>query len=221
MNTALARFLSLVLHPLLIPTLLFGIIFYAAPMVVENLEVFNEQQSVDFFGLKLSFKAGLLLLVFFFTFLIPSYLLYVLYRLKVIKSLTMENLQDRRLPYLMIVVLYTIFSYASFRYMTLLPEVTVIMTSITFSISCVAFISLYWQISAHATGMGGVIGSLLALTLKLELGGLLAPVLAVIVLTGFLMSARLYLNAHTPRQIMVGLLLGAVICSTTLFVFIQ
>lgn len=190
-------------------------------MVVQNLEVFNEQQSVDFFGLKLSFKAGLLLLVFFFTFLIPSYLLYVLYRLKVIKSLTMENLQDRRLPYLMIVILYTIFSYASFRYMTLLPEVTVIMTSITFSISCVAFISLYWQISAHATGMGGVIGSLLALTLKLELGGLLVPVLVVIVLTGFLMSARLYLNAHTPRQIMVGLLLGAVICSTTLFVFIK
>ena len=220
MNTALARFLSFILHPLLIPTFLFGIIFYGAPLAVYNLQAFNEQQSIDFFGLKFSFKAGLLLLVFFFTFLIPSYLLYVLYRLKIIKSLTMENLQDRRLPYLLIVILYTVFSYASFRYMKLLPEMTVIMASITFSISCVAFISLYWQISAHATGMGGVIGALLTLTLKMHLDTLLIPVLAVIILAGFLMSARLYLNAHTPRQIMVGLVLGVVVCSTTLFVFI-
>ncbi|MDR6194410.1 phosphatase PAP2 family protein [Siphonobacter sp. SORGH_AS_0500] len=220
MNTALARFLSFVLHPLLIPTVLFGIIFYAATPAVANLAAFNGEQTIDFFGIKLSFRAGLLLLVFFFTFLIPSYLLYVLYRLKVIKSLTMENLQDRRLPYLVIVMLYTIFSYASFRYMALLPEVTVVMASITFSISCVAFISLYWQISAHATGMGGVLGGLLALTLKLGLSSLLIPFLIVTLLTGFLMSARLYLNAHTPRQILVGLLLGAIVCGTTFYIFI-
>ncbi|OZI07979.1 hypothetical protein BWI93_11700 [Siphonobacter sp. BAB-5385] len=221
MKTGLARLLSFVLHPLLIPTVLCGILFYTAPFTVANLESFNGQETIDFFGVKLSFRFGLLLLVFFFTFLIPGYLLYVLYRLRIIRSLTMERLEDRRGPYLIIVLLYTIFSFASFRYLVLLPQLTVVMASVTFSVSCVSFISLYWQISAHATGMGGVIGGLIALTARFGTTSLLAPLVIFIVLTGLVMSARLQLNAHTPRQILAGLLLGAFICGTTFYTFWQ
>ncbi|MFT4033493.1 MAG: hypothetical protein QM669_13825 [Siphonobacter sp.] len=220
MNTRLARFLSVALHPLVIPTLFFGIIFYAAPVAISNLEAFNSQQSIDFFGLKLSFKLGLLLLIFFFTFLIPSYLIFVLYKLKVLRSLTMETLTDRRIPYLLTVLLYTLFSFASFRYLNLLPQITVVMVGVTFSISCVAFISLYWQISAHATGVGGLLGGLTALAVRLQINDLLEPILQCILLAGLLLSARLYLNAHTPAQVVAGLLLGLVVCGGLIYLFV-
>jgi membrane-associated phospholipid phosphatase len=219
LNTSIARLLSYLLHPLLVPTLFFGIIFFAAPVAISNLEVFNAQQSIDFFGLKLSFKGGLLLLVFFFTFLIPAYLLFILHKFRLIRSLTMENLADRRIPYLVVVLLYTVFSFASFRYLSLLPQLTVVMASVTFSISCVAFVSLYWQISAHATGMGGIVGGLLALTVRLGVTTLLEPLLVVILLAGLLMSARLRLNAHTPGQILAGFVLGFLVCGVTLYLY--
>lgn len=55
--------------------------------------------------------------------------------------------------------------------------------------------------------ISGIVGILLPLN-KISNGLFLIPTVTFIVLAGLVMSSRLILNAHTPREILVGSLLG-------------
>ena len=220
MNTQLARILSATLHPLLMPTILFGIIFYAAPEAIPNLDTLNQGTAVDLLGIKISIKLGLVLLIFNFTFLLPAYLIYVLYRFGAIQSLEMQTLKDRRQPYLITTLVYTLIClFFAFR-LGQLPELTLILMSITLCIAAVTVISLYWKISAHSVGISGMLGAVMGLLLKLGVMRLFYPMLILMVIAGFLLSARLYLNAHTPNQVMAGFALGLFISLLTILVFV-
>jgi hypothetical protein len=78
------------------------------------------------------------------------------------------------------------------------------MSSITFSIAVVSFVSLYWKISAHAVGISGTIGAILGIAIHLPEAHLLGTLAALVLLGGFLLSARLQLAAHTLSQIIAG-----------------
>jgi membrane-associated phospholipid phosphatase len=54
----------------------------------------------------------------------------------------------------------------------------------------------------------GLIGILLPLNKVSEDGALFYPTIAVIVLAGLVMTARLQLQVHSPREMMFGGLLG-------------
>lgn len=80
-----------------------------------------------------------------------------------------------------------------------------------------AVITVFWKISLHMMGIGGVTGVILALGLRynLDITFLLGFLILASGLTG---SSRLYLGAHTPAQIYVGYFLGVgVICGAVLF----
>jgi membrane-associated phospholipid phosphatase len=207
LTTRFAHILSAFLHPLMMPTIIFGILFYIAPESIQNLELFNDSARVGLMSLKM----GLLLLIFLQTFILPVFAIYCLHRFGFIGDLKMETLEDRRLPYIVTMAIYTF--VATFFTMKLkqLPEVSIIMTGIAFSIASVAVISLYWKISAHAVGISGALGALIGIAIKFNSYQLFFPIIAVILIAGFLFSARLHLNAHTPAQIMAGAFLGLIV----------
>lgn len=207
MTTRFAQILSVFLHPLLMPTIIFGILFYLAPESIQNLELFNDSARVGLMSLKM----GLLLLIFLQTFILPVFTIYCLHRFGFVRDLKMETLEDRRLPYIVTMAIYTF--VATFFTMKLkqLPEVSIIMTGIAFSIASVAVISLYWKISAHAVGISGALGALIGIAIKFSSYQLFLPIIAVILMAGFLSSARLHLNAHTPAQIIAGGFLGLIV----------
>jgi membrane-associated phospholipid phosphatase len=68
-------------------------------------------------------------------------------------------------------------------------------------------------------GISGVTGFLMGFYYHYAAVEYFYPMLAVIVLGGFLMSARLYLNAHTPAQVLAGALLGLAVGMGTVFFF--
>lgn len=214
MNTSVARFLSVVLHPLMMPTLLFTIIFYFAPGAISNLELFNGASKVGV----MSLKEGLLLLIFLLTFVIPSFFIYSLYKFGFIQTLTMNTLRERRIPYLITVVIYTMVAAFFTFNVRQLPEIALILTSMAFSIALVAYISLYWKISAHSVGISGVAGALWGILIRFQEQTLFYPALGIILIAGFLMSARLYLNEHNIEQILAGTILGLLV---SLFVVIK
>lgn len=207
MTTRFAHILSVFLHPLLMPTIIFGILFYIAPESIQNLELFNDSARVGLMSLKM----GLLLLIFLQTFILPVFTIYCLHRFGFVGDLKMETLEDRRLPYIVTMAIYTF--VATFFTMKLeqLPEVSIIMTGIAFSIASVAVISLYWKISAHAVGISGALGALIGIAIKFNSYQLFFPIIGVILIAGFLFSARLHLNAHTPAQIIAGAFLGLIV----------
>ncbi|WP_317126246.1 MULTISPECIES: hypothetical protein [Spirosoma] len=212
MTTSFARFLSILLHPLLMPTLLFGLLLFQAPGVV-GMDAFSP-----------ALRLSLLVLIFIGTFAVPSLLIVYLVRTGYVSSLQLETLADRRLPYFLTALIYTFVAYLfAFRMQlvsTVAPEIAILLGSIAVSILLVGLISLYWQISAHGVGLGGVLGGIGGLMLKFSLTDLFFPLLLLVLLAGLVGSARLKLNAHTPGQILAGLALGVAISLLAVFWFI-
>ncbi len=182
------------------PTLLFGVLLYAAPGVL----------GIDAFSMTL--RISLLVLIFIGTFAVPALLIYYLYRSGFVQSLHLDTLADRRLPYFLTALVYTFITYLfAFRMQlvsTVAPEIAVLLGSTTLSILLVGLISLYWQISAHSVGIAGVVGAIAGIIVKFGQTDLFLLMTGFIALAGLLASARLKLNAHTPAQIVAGLALG-------------
>lgn len=185
------------------PTLLFGILFFQAPGVV-GLDAFSA-----------SFRGSLLILITVGTFGVPSILIYYLFRSGYIPSLYLDNRLDRRLPYFITGIIYSALTFLFATRMQLVsetsPEISVILGSITVSILLVGLVSLYWKISAHSVGIGGVLGTLIAIILKFGETELIFILALLTSLAGLIMSARLHLNAHTLRQVSIGFIVGMAI----------
>jgi membrane-associated phospholipid phosphatase len=73
----------------------------------------------------------------------------------------------------------------------------------------VTVINHWWKISAHLTGIGGLLGGICSFALSYSMLPM-ALIIIVLVLSLLLMYARLYLNAHTPLQVIGGYLLGLI-----------
>lgn len=212
MTNRIATFLSVVFHPLIITTYLFGLLFILTPDLV------------GVSALELPAVGSLLLLIFLNTFIAPSVIIYYFHRFGLVSSLHVDNLRERRLPYLISIIIYGfaayLFGWKLQPIGELAPQISIILAGITVSLIFVAMVSLFWKISAHATGIGGAIGILTSLLMRFDETTLFVPLLLTIVMGGFLMSARLQLNAHTWGQIAAGVLGGITVGTGTVFLFL-
>ncbi len=68
--------------------------------------------------------------------------------------------------------------------------------------------TFFYKVSVHSLAICGLVGILLPLNKIAEENTIFYATLALIVLAGVVMSARLQLNAHTPREVLVGSVLG-------------
>ncbi len=201
----LALGISAVLHPLLLPTYLFGLLFWLSPsmMGVSNDDIRNK----------------ILMLLVVCTFLIPMLSTYMLYRLGSIKSLHMEDRQDRLFPFIAATLFYILTTYLFVKQLSALYLITLILSGITFCLLLVTVVSFFWKISAHSVGIAGIVGFLIGLYYQYAAIEYFYPLLLVVLLAGLLMSARLYLNAHTPAQVLAGAAAGLGIGLGTILIF--
>jgi membrane-associated phospholipid phosphatase len=68
--------------------------------------------------------------------------------------------------------------------------------------------TFYEKVSIHSMAICAAVGIFIPLNKAVDDGSLLIPTAAMLAIAGVVMSARLYLNAHTPRQVMYGAFLG-------------
>ena len=76
-----------------------------------------------------------------------------------------------------------------------------------FALLAVTIINHWWKISAHLTGIGGLLGGICSFALSYSV----LPfwlIIIVLLVALILMYARLYLDAHTPMQVVCGFILG-------------
>ncbi len=82
-------------------------------------------------------------------------------------------------------------------------------------------ITFFWKISAHSAGAAGVVGFSLIYSSKFAAGQqLLLPMILAVLMLGLVMWARLYLNAHKPKEIVGGSMLGFLICYGAIYFFV-
>jgi hypothetical protein len=189
------------------PTILFAILFFLAPTAI------GADSLGDWF------RFAFLGFIFFYTFVLPAYFIYLLKRWGIISSLKLENLRDRRVPYFLTTAIYVVLGYIIYAKNSMIFPCAYILWSIAAVIFFVAIISLWWQISAHAAGIGGMIGAMAGIIIQFGESSLFAPLLCFILLAGLVIAARLALNAHTPKQVGFGFLLGVGLSVGSVYLF--
>ena len=192
MENKLAKFISIAFHPILIPSLLFTIIFY-----------FINYLS---FSIPPSLKLILLSTVIITTCVVPIILFSLFYKLNFINSLLMENKEDRVLPLIIISVSYYS-TYYIFRKLNLPAITTIIMLSACLTSIITLLINYKWKISIHSIGWGSITGIMIGISNFYLLP--LIPIIAILFLiSGFVAFSRLHLNAHNNAQVYFGFLIG-------------
>ena len=196
------KFISTILHPIVLPTL--GVFLY----FVFVSQSFEKRLQLIVLGL-----------VFALTYVVPVLLLLFLRNFGFIKDFQVSTIKERRFPVIfMIFLLYflgnTIIQIPTIRNLGILFYGT------SLSLSCIyVLFSVKLKSSLHLVSMGNMIGFFLILT-NINSLSMLPIIILLILLSGILASSRLYLKAHTPVELLIGFSLG-IVCQFILFISLQ
>lgn len=147
------------------------------------------------------------LLVFFVTFVLPV-LNILMFKLNgIISSLALPARRDRVVPFIFISVIYSMVTGLFFYKGAFGTNFNKLMLIVTFLVLASTLITFFYKVSIHSLSIWGAVGILLPLNKVVE-GTLLWPTLAIILIAGLVMSSRLLLNAHTPREVTIGGVVG-------------
>lgn len=167
--------------------------------------------------LPIAYRLLVLAIVYVFTILLPTFLIYLYRRAQGWSLLELGQKRRRMIPYGISIVCYGaclwkldnmhIYHFVS----------SIVVAALLIQIVC-AIANVWWKISTHTAGIGGVAGALFVFS---ELFGF-NPVwwlCAVFVLAGILGSARMILRQHTLSQVVGGFLIGFA-CATIGIIFL-
>jgi hypothetical protein len=206
--TILARAVSVGFHPLLVLTY----------MLLMQLVVNPYQFGVSSMAAQWKF----VLLVFLSTFGMPALAVVLMRALGMVASMELSTRHERIGPYLIAGVFY-LWMYINFRQNGTIPQAfTTATLGATIALFVLFFLNNFTKVSAHAAAMGGWTAMAVINarhfrfeTFLVDVGAWGAlevstngVVLLLVLLTGLVCTARLYLSAHTDRQVYIGLATG-------------
>ena len=203
MEKQFAKLISVLFHPLLMPSYALLLLF-----------------TTDYYFvlvLPLQYKYLILSFVFLTTFVLPSLMMLILLKAKMISSLQMESSKERVLPLFIV----SGFFFATYYFLIEAPQSSIFnlfMLGSTILVLLSLLINYVTKISIHMVALGGIFGTFtgLALTFSQDINYLIFLIILVAGFTGF---ARLKLHSHSPTQVYLGFLLGAVFM-VAMFLFI-
>jgi hypothetical protein len=141
-----------------------------------------------------------------FTVVLPALVIILMYRMKIISNVRLNNREDRKYP-----ILFTAgFHLANFYLLTkveLPAPYYLFLLGGLFSVLLTLMITMFWKISIHMTGIGSVCGAILicGLIWQIDVRLLLA---VLFIIAGIIASSRLILNAHTRKEVAAGFTAG-------------
>lgn len=192
-------FISVLLHPLMMPLYMVFIISLGFPSLLAPLAP--------------SLRYYFLGMVFSCTFVIPAISMIVFKSSGWISSFSIEKREERTVPFLFVSFIYGFTTYMLHYKVEINGLITTIMATTTLLLITLTIITLYYKISIHNAAAWGTTGFLLAIFYKTSLAiDLLYLSVFFILLSGLVGTARLYLGAHSPKQVLYGSLLGFVTC---------
>jgi membrane-associated phospholipid phosphatase len=159
-------------------------------------------------------KQSILIITFISTAILPLTILPLLFQFKIIKSFRMESARERFIPTLITAFFYYT-GYLLLKKMGVPPMLNKFILASLITVVFAAFISYFWKISIHLIGIGGVTGGISALSLCYGIDLMNLQILLLIA-SGLIASARLYLGAHNPRQVYIGYFCGFLIVFGTI-----
>ena len=184
-----ARIISIIGHPIFHPTWMMLILIFS------GITSFMPQNDAVFLTITL-----------LMTCLIPGLVIMMVKRWGLIKSLEMEEREDRLGP-LFIMIL---FLYAAYRYFNKIPVLAIYNFYLTavIVVTVLAFVvSFFWKISLHTLGWGCFTAFLFIMT-TVAVRLYLPCFIVSIIISGVVAAARLKLKSHSNAQIYAGFAMG-------------
>lgn len=185
----LAQFISVISHPIFLPTWMF-LIFIATGIC--ELALIRED-------ICLAVIVGT-------TFVMPALSLLLLKKIKIIKSITMERREDRFIP-LFVMVIFLYITSCFFNGIVVLGIYNFYLICNMVLCVFVFWINLWWKISMHGIGWGAFSATLLIMT-TISADIYLPYFILSILVSGIVGSSRLYLKSHNVSQIYTGFIVG-------------
>lgn len=204
MEKHFAKIFSVLFHPLIMTSL--GLLI-----------LFNSGTSLSV--VQPEVKKVSMIVVFLFTCIFPIGLMVMLYLTKMIKDFELSDKRERTLPIALTIVLF-LFTFFVMRGIPQLERGHVsYLLSPSVGMLLILAINNYMKPSVHMLGLGGLLGMLLVIIVfyraPLQLGFAIT-----ILAAGITGSARLILKLHTPKELLVGLLIGFLSTSVVMIIFL-
>lgn len=188
-----ANILSFIFHPLFIPVYITVFLLYVHPLLFAG---FAEQA-----------KLRLVATVFINLALFPAAVVFLCWRLNFIDSIKLNTQKERLIPLAATMIFY-FWGWYVLRSFNTIPVVFKDFLFGSFLTVIAGWLAnIYYKVSLHALGMGGLVGFVALLILKAD-GGSAGYLAAAVLIAGLVCSARLLLSSHKGFEIYSGLLIG-------------
>ena len=185
-----SNIISFVFHPLLMVT--YGIVL---ALMFTFLAIYP-------LPVKLLIAGG----TFISTAIVPGLFIFLLVKNGAAGDIELSDRKERVVPYLIFItsILVCIF----FLYKMLMPFWSLAMLIG----ACVALVialcvNFAWKISAHAIGIGGLLGAIMGVA-RIHMINPYWAFIVVLIVAGLLGTSRIFLKRHTPMQVYAGFCLG-------------
>ncbi len=190
---AIALLLSYIFHPIFIP-------FYATFFLVWcNPYMFGQIPSYD--------SVFVLRTVLLYSIFFPLFTVFLMKRLDFISDYEVQDKRERVLVY-MITSSYFLWTFFVMWREGFREEITDVMLGATIALTLGFVITtISEKVSAHTIGMGGLFAVVLFAT-NIARKDITSVIFATIILAGLIGTCRLLLNAHTPREVYNGYMIG-------------
>lgn len=186
----LLTYVSYILHPLFIPFFGIGLFYsltskYYAPEYIES-RLFQ-----------------LLIL----TVIIPVLIFRVLKKLKIVSSVMITDIKERRYPFVIAVILNLYITVFIFKEKSEI-ELHYFFAGISFTAITFLILSyLNYKASLHSAAMSGLTMFIIALSAHYQSN--MIPLLGALILcNGLVASSRLHLKAHSTQELIIGFIIG-------------
>ncbi|MEO6722433.1 MAG: hypothetical protein ABIN67_18840 [Ferruginibacter sp.] len=203
---SLAHVFSYVFHPLFIPMYATWFLAFVHP---------------DYFsGFSVQGKRRLLILIIFNAVLFPAVTVLLLKGVKFIDSIFLRTQKDRIIPYIASMTFY-FWTQWVLREQIYIPRILVAFMFGAFISSAAALIAnIYFKVSMHAIGMGGLVGLFLVI-MQQNTMLMTWPLSLVLLLAGIVCTSRMIVSDHRPKEIYTGLFIGLICQFVGGFIYLQ
>lgn len=142
------------------------------------------------------------------TMLIPTLMILIMRKMGMVSSIHLSKKEERRWPYIFTLICYGVWCYYLGVSLRMPWEVVKIGLGAMLALGIVMTVNRWWKISAHATGIGGLIGGVIHYYWHYHTMQSVWPMVILFAIAWLIAWARLYLDEHSDSQVVAGLLTG-------------
>jgi hypothetical protein len=188
-----AKFISFILHPLLVSVYMAYYVIYVNPYYFQYSSPLN--------------KLFQLVTVANNNFVFPVLVVLLLKGLGFNESIYLRTQKERIVPYMACIIFFFWTWYVFYNNVEIPQVLKDAMQGVFFAAIAGSIANIYFKISMHAMGMGGLLGMMVVVLFDGHLYHLW-PLVASVLLTGIVISARIVASDHKNGDLLVGFITG-------------